>query len=1312
MIDLIPYVNAELASLQIGAHPLTFLEKGKNPVRCDNKKFKGSVVVYLNESNGKITNFSIYSPKHGGVKSRTVKIRDILNRGYEPAAISDQEIESLRVESERRKTAKKQAIERACRQAVDSYRRAVESGNSGYFLRKQVKPAPGIKFDGKTAIIPVCKFKPHSNELKVVAIQRIDENGQKLFNKNAEISGGFFPIGNRLNPQHIYFSEGVATGLSIHQSFDNPNILVVACFDSGNLKKVVAEFASHYPMIYSRHGFVLCSDNDQWIDNPRARFAGFKAIDGIIDQFPKCLISYADFDKSLANLYVKHGVANPTDFNDYMILNGSPAVQWAVHRQAMTASEFRQLYDFKSNSLVDDDAQRELLARISADYKNRQFARFASNALKCRIFINDFDEILKRVSKLRGEIRNNIESTNYPVARVDKQLQFVTRDDLLPQNNNDFARCEFRNHDAEKVKFSSSEFFSQIYDFKNNSLCDVEKQSRLREFKLRTPIKRAVIKICAPILPILQVDRAEREAAKQATADAVRAAKIAIDDRVKITCEESDAATSAELNHLPKSKVKSIQSSRRAQIRASGNLAKKAIENARHPAAKYRIVDVGIDSEANAIAAYFAPFKDVEIGMATGKFTQITSKYVDIPLLPDGATKLLYCGMGAGKTQNFIKQSVELIEQIYLTENRVANILVLSPRKALVNKLVFDLNRAVDAWKTENNISDIEIPRFYSYETLKKGGVDGQKIQVNLIVSTVHSAKFFDTENFDLVIADEFHQSRNCFIQQMENKVENYESLNSTIRTARRFIATGADLTQFDIDFIENLRGQSHVHYQLPVNQQKHLALYQNKKQLVKSAWEFIKAGQSLIVACNSKAFIKAVAKLLDKLGISNLCIFDEVTGEPNASRFLDDPNGEIDKYQVVLYSPVITSGISFDALPTRTDRKVFGYFTSHIGTASDAWQMLGRFRGNGTEYHVCLDAPIKDAGILAQERTDVQLKRFIERVARNAAKLGELVDIPQVKRLLNQKVGQSVEYTDFDIDNFSLQDQEIAAQRAYFSEFVTQMLAQKITFSIVGQTEHDAELQKLLNDAVDAVKIEDIQRVVKCNSTPINEKRREEIKNKSRVTQAESAEAKHFDYRAFLATPELSERDVEFMTKRGKSKIYAIERANAELLPIHLKQAHDELASSPISLVRFGLNHGEFIKRLLAVVGLAQFKDGQIQLSEKWGEWGGKINISTPSVQRFFAWAWENRNWINNLQIADLRTITEGFSDNLTWLNSALAAIGIKLQCYEKIAVGTARVRKYCVDLDNLDYINSILARRFNKIHAEKLESPTMEMG
>ncbi len=480
--DILHHVNTALANLNIGAYSFSSLCFGVNKVICSNKKFKGKVIVRVNENynqHGSVWSYRVSTKKYGGRILYQSDVREIFGAGHHKIPVySSEEIESQRAKIESQKIAQRLATERARRNAVDSYRRASENGVSGYFLRKQVKPAPGIKFDSTTAIIPVCRFKPHGNKLKHVANQRIDENGQKLFNKNAEISGGFFPIGNRENPQQIYFDEGVATGLSIHQSLDNPNILVVASVGSGNLKNVVAEFARHYPIVYARHGFTLCGDNDQWHENANARHAGFKAIDAVLKQFPNCLVTYPDFDKSLADLYAKHGVAEPTDFNDFMILNGKSAVQWAVLRQAMTASEFRQLYDAKSNSLVDDDAQREFLARISADYKNRQFNRFAASALKYRIFINDFDEILKRVSQLRGEIRNNLESTNYPVARVDKQLQFVTRDDLLPQNNIESNQL---------LDYELAAFRDYCYVTRSMSLINILIQARLQH---RVTMKR------------------------------------------------------------------------------------------------------------------------------------------------------------------------------------------------------------------------------------------------------------------------------------------------------------------------------------------------------------------------------------------------------------------------------------------------------------------------------------------------------------------------------------------------------------------------------------------------------------------------------------------------------------------------------------------------------------------------------------------------------------------------------------------------------------------------------------------------------
>ena len=594
---------------------------------------------------------------------------------------------------------------------------------------------------------------------------------------------------------------------------------------------------------------------------------------------------------------------------------------------------------------------------------------------------------------------------------------------------------------------------------------------------------------------------------------------------------------------------------------------------------------------------------------------------------------------------------------------------------------------------------------------LKSGGVDDQKIKANLLVSTVHSAKFFDTDDFDLVIADEFHQSRQCFLQSMENAVSNFDSLNSTIKTARRFMATGADLTQKDIDFIENLRGSSHVWYQLPEKNEKHLTLYPDKKNLDRAGYEAIQHGEWLIIPCNSKAYIRSRAKLLDKLGISNLAIYDDVTGEKNVSQFLDDPNGEIDKYQVILYSPVITSGLSFDALPNRHDRLVFGYFTSYVGAAGDAHQMLGRYRGNSTKYHICLDAPIIDAGMNALQKAQTQLKRLMQQAKNDPYKFKSLLaNNPIQKReyltgLIESDNFDNV-FSDFDRFIFSLNDETVEAQRDYFQDFMTQLVAQKIDFSLATAQSVDKELRDAIKDAVDTVKTEDIQHVVDCNAAPIDEKQRDAIKNKSRVTRKESDKSKHFDFRTFLATTELTERDAAFMLKRGKSKISAIERANSELDELHMQQAIDELENAPISLARLKINSTEFVRKLLDVVGLNNFDNGKIQPSEKWHEWGGRIDINSPNVQQFLSWVWDNRSWINGLNISDLRSVKEGFNNDMQWLNTALAAVGVKMQSYEQVTVGKRRINKYCVDLENLTFLNEILARRFKQIHVMKLKS------
>lgn len=1153
--DILPYINSELASLGIGASPLTDIipsthnSRFPNKVHCTDKNYKGSVAVFLNcFDDGKLSNFVITTPKQNGLKKRVVKIRDLIKRGYEPREVSTQEIESLRREFERRKIDKKLATERARRHAVDLYRRARENGTSGYFERKLVKPAPGIKFDSTTAIIPVCKFKPNGNQLSIVAVQQIFENGQKLFNKNAEISGGFFPIGNRLNPQQIFFVEGVATAQSIHQSLDNPNILVVACFDSGNMPKVVAEFASHYPMIYARQGFILCADNDQWHEDAKVCFAGFKAVNAVLKQFPNCLVTYPDFDKSLADLYEKHGVVKPTDFNDYMILNGSPAVQWAVLRQAMSASEFRQLYDVKSNVLVDDDAQRELLEKISVDYKNRQFKRFASNALKSRTFINDFDEILKRINALRAEIRNNIATTNYPVARVDKQLQFVGRDDLLPQNNSESNQI---------LDYELAAFRDYCY------ACDFDIQS---------------------------------------------------------------------LNPI-----------------------------------------------------------------------YVTGKYLDASKIAaprDDETVFLAVHMGAGKTTLTTQWVVDSYDKKVLTIN---------PRKVLTQKTASDYRAAATLAGVSMAVSHYEQEKAFNYR------YDGL-ISYHNLVTTLHSLHHFENSDLDLLILDELAQTLRCFEGNLKHGDKIYRVFCDVIRTARRVVVNGADLTQREIDFVRNLRkGKPHWFYLKPNIKKSRVVLYGNKKQLIAKIFEAIANGQDIIIPANSKGFTKNLARQIQEKfpDCKLLACHDDNANDPAQAAFLENPNAEIDKYQVVMYSPVITSGVSFDEIVhrlgemiNRSDRAIFGYFSNDVGIASDAWQMLGRYRGD-TSYHVYIKARKVSVDCFKNAYFNRALRLFEAEhkattdflnsdVAKNPAAHHGLIRKLIKKGILPNAPVQDYlatdEYSRFVFDSV---DYIARKQAIYFDDFVKQAVAQDIQVEVDNEVStNDYEKQ-----GRELVKQDDLTGVLSCNASPINKTQYEKLKNQSRVSQKETYKMRHFEVCESLCIESVDETAYLFFNNGvGKKVIENLEYGNSELAVLDAAKSQSEQANKiPLAQRKARMLKRQFINRLQEACGVVVNPNGGLSVIEN----DEFLTVQHESIRSFLSWAWENRTIINDLGFVK---ITKGFDKSMKWFNMVAAMCGISMLSKQVTNSSGNRERLYIVNAESLQYASDILVRRFTRIHKKRL--------
>jgi len=140
-------------------------------------------------------------------------------------------------------------------QALTLWSQCKKVGTSAYLARKQV-----------TAID--CRFghEPKTNrqflavpvrdmEGNLWNLQKIYDNGDKLFLKGGRKKGCFHILGDVADSEVIYFCEGYATGASEHMA---TNKAVIVCFDAGNLDPVIESFRQTYPS----KRFVIAGDND------------------------------------------------------------------------------------------------------------------------------------------------------------------------------------------------------------------------------------------------------------------------------------------------------------------------------------------------------------------------------------------------------------------------------------------------------------------------------------------------------------------------------------------------------------------------------------------------------------------------------------------------------------------------------------------------------------------------------------------------------------------------------------------------------------------------------------------------------------------------------------------------------------------------------------------------------------------------------------------------------------------------------------------------------------------------------------------
>jgi phage/plasmid primase-like uncharacterized protein len=139
--------------------------------------------------------------------------------------------------------------------AIVLWSQCKKEGASAYLTRKQV-PAIDCRFGHEPkSNRPYLAVPVRDMEGNFWNLQKIYDDGTKLFLKGGRKLGCFHVLGSLAGSDRLYFCEGYATGASVHAATGKT---AVVCFDAGNLAPVVASFRTAYPA----RSFIIAADND------------------------------------------------------------------------------------------------------------------------------------------------------------------------------------------------------------------------------------------------------------------------------------------------------------------------------------------------------------------------------------------------------------------------------------------------------------------------------------------------------------------------------------------------------------------------------------------------------------------------------------------------------------------------------------------------------------------------------------------------------------------------------------------------------------------------------------------------------------------------------------------------------------------------------------------------------------------------------------------------------------------------------------------------------------------------------------------